>query len=241
MENETKALERRPVNESLTDVFLDPDRFEQLQRAAKVFSSSPLIPAHMREQPANCIIALALAREMGESPLTVMQSIYFVSGKAGWSATYMIARANRAGVFRGRINWRVTGKGDGLSVTAYAVLGDTGEVVEATADMAMASAEGWTKNAKYRNMPETMLRYRSATMLIRWYCPEVMLGYRTADELDDEPEQATERPRRALSGRRAPIDLSAVVAADVVDVVPEADPDVREAEESDVIADGRLL
>ncbi len=49
----------------------------------------------------------------------------------------------------------------------------------------MAEAAGWTKNPKYRSMPEHMLRYRSATLLIRLYAPEVMHGYSTAAELRD--------------------------------------------------------
>ena len=171
--------------QSLISVFLDPSKFEQLQRAAKVFSASPLVPDHMRKEPANCIIALALAGEMRENPLVVMQHIHFVSGKAGWSAQYMIARANKSGIFKGRINWRVEGKGDSLSVTAYATLTDTGEEVTATADMAMAKKENWVKNAKYQSMPEVMLRYRSATFLVRWHCPEVMFGYQTIEEVED--------------------------------------------------------
>lgn len=202
-------------------IFLDAARFEQLQRAARVFSASPLVPEHMRKEPANCIIALALAMEMDENPLVVMQNIYFVSGKAGWAAQYMIARANRSGVFRGRINWRVTGKGDGLRVTAFATLAETGEKVEAEASMEMAHAEGWTRNSKYKSMPETMLRYRSATLLIRWYAPEVMLGYHTADEIED-----TSTGPRAAAGR--PIDLSDMLRKadgpadeDVIDVPSE--------------------
>jgi hypothetical protein len=50
--------------------------------------------------------------------------------------------------------------------------------------MAMAEAEGWTKNPKYRTMPDQMLRYRSATMLIRLFAPEVMMGLPVAEEID---------------------------------------------------------
>jgi hypothetical protein len=96
----------------------------------------------------------------------------------------MIAKANRSGVFARRINWRVEGEGKNLRVTAFATLTDSGEPVEATASMAMAEAEGWTKNPKYRTMPDQMLRYRSATMLIRLFAPEVMMGLPVADEID---------------------------------------------------------
>jgi len=158
---------------------------------ARMFAISPLVPQHLRAggievAEANCFIALHLAKAMNENPMVVLQNIHIVNGKAGFSSQYMIARANASGVFKGRINWRIDRSNpQNLSVTAYAVLADTGEVVEAPVDMNMATAEGWTKNAKYKTMPEVMLRYRSAAFLVRWYCPDVMLGYQTAEEVED--------------------------------------------------------
>jgi hypothetical protein len=163
----------------------DPNTFEQAQRIGKMFASSVLIPEHLRGKLPDVTIALMMARRLGEDPLIVMQNIHVVSGKAGWSAQYIIARTNRSGVFKGRINWREEGRGDGLAVTAFAVLADTGEEVSFTASMQMAKDEGWTKNPKYRSMPQLMLRYRSATFLVRLYAPEVMLGVPTIEEVED--------------------------------------------------------
>lgn len=175
--------------------------FELMQREAKLFSNSPLIPDHLRkggpeQAMANCYIALKMAKTMGEDPLVVLQNIHIVSGKAGFASQYMIARANSSGVFKGRINWRVEHRNtDNLSVTAFAALADTGEEVSFTCDLPMARAEGWTKNPKYKSMPEVMLRYRSAAFLVRFYAPDVMLGYHTADEWEDV----------AAAGRAGPV------------------------------------
>lgn len=168
--------------------------FELMQRRAAAFAMSPLVPEHLRPKDnpqaaiANCYICLELAKLMNESPLVVMQNIHFVKGKPGWNAAYMIARANASGYFSGGIKFKTTGKGDTLSVTASAVLKETGETVERTVDMAMAKSVGWFANEKYRQIPEQMLSYRAATFLIRLYCPQVMLGYHTADELHAMPE-----------------------------------------------------
>lgn len=167
------------------------EQFNLMQREARLFAASPLIPQHLRnggpeQAMANCYIALKLARTMGEDPLVVLQNIHIVNGKAGFASQYMIARANAAGIFHGRIDWRI--KSDdpkNLSVTAYATLKDTGQEVSVTCDMRMAEAEGWTKNPKYRSMPEVMLRYRSAAFLVRFYAPDVMLGYHTSEEVED--------------------------------------------------------
>lgn len=173
-------------------------------RLAEVMAGSQLIPPHLRGKVDDVFVALAMADQMGENPVVVMQNIYVVSGRAGWSASYMIARANTSGVFRDRIDWRVSGKGDAISVTASATLAASGQVVSMTADMAMAVAEGWTKNAKYKSMPEVMLRYRSATLLIRMYAGDVMLGMHTTDELETLPAEARVEPRERPSPLRSP-------------------------------------
>lgn len=186
--NTTKAL--APDGPTSGDIYSDGAALNHAWRVAQAFAAAQLVPKHLQGKPSDCLIALALARQLGESPLVVMQSIYIVSGKAGWSASYMIARANRSGVFKGRINWRVEGKGKDLAVTATACLAETGEEITFTCSMQMAEAEGWTSNKKYQSMPELMLRYRSATMLIRLYAPEVMLGYHTVEELETiQPER----------------------------------------------------
>lgn len=164
--------------------------FGLMQRQARMFAMSPLVPEHLRkgtaeQAMANCYIAMTIADRMGEDRMTVMQNIHIVHGTAGFKAQYMIARANASGVFQDGIDWEVSGQGKALSVTAFATLAKTGKRVEITCDMAMATAEGWTKNSKYQTMPEIMLRYRSATFLVRMYAPQVMLGYQTVEEVQD--------------------------------------------------------
>ena len=188
-----------PAQAHYADVFSDPVAFDHAQRVAKVFASSKLVPPHMQGNIADCLIALQIARRLNEEPLTVMQNIYIVSGRPGWYTSYMISRANRAGVFTGRITWETTGSGETLSVTAKAVLADSGEPVTATCDYHMAKADGWTNNAKYRSMPEHMLRWRSAAMLIRLYAPEVMLGMPAVEELETmKPMKDVTPPTQAM-------------------------------------------
>lgn len=169
---------------------MDPAKFDHMVRVGRMLGMSPLVPKHLREggpdaATANGVLVLNMAERLGEDPLTVAQNIYFVNGSPGWNATYMISKANQHGVFLNPIDWEISGAGDDLKVTAYGVLSATDKRVEVSASMEMAKAEGWTRNSKYKSMPEQMLRYRSATMLIRLYCPEVMVGVPSVVELDD--------------------------------------------------------
>src|SRR6185369_8249738 len=88
------------------------ENFQLMQRKARMFSMSPLVPDHLRkgtpeQAMANCYIALTLAEAMGEMPLIVMQNIHVINGKAGFAAKYMIARANASGKFKDDLDWDI--------------------------------------------------------------------------------------------------------------------------------------
>jgi hypothetical protein len=60
-------------------------------------------------------------------------------------------------------------------------------------DMAMAKAEGWIDKtgSKWKTMPQLMLRYRAATFFGRVYCPEILMGMHTEEEVEDFTDMAT--------------------------------------------------
>ena len=80
-----------------------------MQRAAKLLSSSTLVPAAYRahdekkgDNPnalANCVVALNMANRVGADPLMVMQNLYIVEGRPSWSSQWIIAAINGCGRF----------------------------------------------------------------------------------------------------------------------------------------------
>lgn len=210
----------------------EAERFEIQRRRANSMANSVLFPEHLRKGTheqnfANALLVLSLAEELKENALVLAQNIYIVSGKAGWASTYLIAKANASGKFSDPIDWEVKGSGDSLEITAFATVAKTQRRVQATVSMKMAKAEGWTKNSKYNSMPEQMLRYRSATLLFRLYCPELLLGMRTADELEDiapAPTVAHVNRVAALESRLLPQNAAAEVVDDEGEIHPAKEP-----------------
>ena len=208
-------------------LLMDPTRFDQAQRVGNMMALSPLFPEHLRKGGnnvalANAVLVQDMADRLSRPPLEVAQNIYFVSGKPGWSTSYLIGLANESGKLKESINWEVKGKGDSLEVRAFAKL-TSGAKIEYTVSMEMAKAEGWTKNPKYRSLPELMLRYRSATALIRLFLPEITMGVPSQEEVLDEPTMRDITPQTSS----APADTGSMVAeeeipeAEVEDVTPE--------------------
>lgn len=180
--------------------------FDLDNRKAKMLAASVLFPEHLRkgspeQNIANALTVVSLARELNENPLVLAQHIYLVHGKAAWSSSYLIAKANASGKFSDPIDWEIKGSGESMEVTAFAKVASTGRRVAVSVSMKMAKAEGWSTKPgnKYASMPELMLRYRSATMLFRLYCPEVMLGMRAVEEIEDIANTAESFPTRTAS------------------------------------------
>ena len=167
---------------------------ERLWQMSQYLAASEVVPAHFRNKPESVFPMLQLAIELQASPLTVLQNTFMISGKPGFSAKLAVSLCNRAKKFAGPIRWKVE-KGDkpeDLTVTAYAPTYD-GDTVDVTVDMRMAASEGWTKNPKYKTIPEMMLRWRSASWLINLYCPEILLGMEAFEqETQPQPQRVVE-------------------------------------------------
>lgn len=220
----------------------DGAAFEHIWRVAKAFSCSRMVPQHFQGKPEDCMVALMMAQQLEVNPLLALQNLQVVNGRAGFSASFAIGLANQRGPFAGPITWTSEGQGDDLTVTARAVVQATGEEVLVPVSMATAKAEGWTKNPKYRSMPEQMLRYRSAVWLIRLHCPEVLLGLATDEEIWSnnqvqasrgvKPVQVVDQTPAAPSGNIVEqLNQQIRASAEAVDVSEVASPTTPQAVE----------
>lgn len=171
--------------------FETSDAFAHLQRVARVFNNSTLVPVQFQGEPnyGNVVIALNMATRLGADPMAVLQNLYVVHGKPGWSAQFVVACVNTCGRFT-PLQFALTGTPgtDDRTCIAWATNKAGGERLESPAvSIAIAKKEGWfsKSGSKWQTMPELMLRYRAATFFGRLYAPDVLLGMRTVDEIID--------------------------------------------------------
>lgn len=201
--NETKKTDIQKA--APTDALPSKQQFNLLVRRAQAYAASKLVPVQFQGEAnvPNCIMALELADRLGISELAVMQHLYVVHGKPGWSSTFLIACINASRKFS-PLRFEVRDgekKSDGNRkyqdriCIAWALDRETNDRLESPpVSIEMAHLEGWaTKSgSKWQTMPELMLRYRAATLFARLYAPEITLGFKSAEELEDaEPVRAT--------------------------------------------------
>lgn len=208
----TSLAEIKKANASLPPdtqaSFFTVGGFDLMQRGAHLLASSTLVPAAYRNEVedkktgmliknpnamSNCVLALNMAQRIQADPLMIMQNLYIVEGRPGWSSQFVIASINACGKFS-PLRFTVTDKGtkevewttvvwDGpqgqrrkrevqhkatiqnRECTAWAIEKATGERLEGpSVSMEMAVAEGWF--GKNGSKWQTM--------------PDVMLRYRAA-------------------------------------------------------------
>jgi hypothetical protein len=167
--------------------------FEMLQRQAKMFSASTLVPKDFQGNIANCAIAINIAKRLGTDPFMTIQNVDIIHGRPSFRATFLIAMVNSAGRFE-PLQFKMEGEEGkpSRSCVAWTKSKPEGTPLEGPKiTLEMAKAEGWsTKNgSKWQTMPELMLRYRAAAFFARLYAPDITLGMMTAEEVADTVER----------------------------------------------------
>ena len=196
MEQEKNEIAVNPQQAEVVSAFTSPAMFDHLQRVARMYAQSAIVPAQFQmknpndvQALANCVIALDMSIRMKANPLMIMQNLYNVHGNPGWSSKFLIACLNGCGKFS-PLRYKYDGEPntDEWSCRAYAIDKATGEELSGAAvSIGMAKKEGWYSKAgsKWQTMPELMLQYRSAAFFQRAYAPEISMGLNTVEENED--------------------------------------------------------
>lgn len=117
MEKQENQLVVQQPTQVAFNIF-DPQQFETMQRACKMFANSELVPDMYKisdKNPenkaiANCMIALSISTRIQADPLMVMQNLIIIYGRPSWSSKFLVATVNTCGRFN-PLQYRFTEKG----------------------------------------------------------------------------------------------------------------------------------
>ena len=88
--------------------FSSIQEFNDSHQMADALAHSSFVPAKFRGNLPNCIQALGISARLGVDPLSVMNALYEVHGKIGFSSKFLIATVNASGKFD-PIRWKFFG------------------------------------------------------------------------------------------------------------------------------------
>ncbi len=180
------------------------ERYQKGLQMAEMLCKSDLVPASYKNNVPNTMIALSMAGRLEMDPMTVMQNLHIIKGKPSWSSSFIIACINSCGRFS-PLNFVFEGeeKTDDFGCRAVAMDVKTNKMCKGTlVTWKMVKSEGWfskkdkngRETSKWQTMPELMFQYRAAAFFGRVFCPDLLHGMHSNEEVVD----ITARPVSSL-------------------------------------------
>lgn len=190
MSEEIIKAENTAVTEKSAPLdYMSGDALNRAYKNAVILAKSDLVPEMYKGRADNVLLAMDMASRTGFSLMQVMQNLYIVRGKPGWSGSFCMSAIKASGLYEWVKYVKVGEPGtDSEGVMVQAKDKSTGEVVNGpVVDWATVKAYGWhTKpGSQWKMAPELMFKYRAAAFFARTECPEVLQGVQTQEELKD--------------------------------------------------------
>ncbi|VUC80659.1 putative exodeoxyribonuclease VIII [Raoultella terrigena] len=198
-------------------ILTNGELFNRLLKISEVMANSGnFVPEHYRGKPDSCMAVVMQAARWGMDPFAVAQKTFIVgnSGVLGYEAQLVNAVINAMAPTKDRIHFEWFGAWEnivgrfvektssqnkkyiapgwnlkdeaGVGVRAWATLKGESEPRELVLMLSQAQVRNSTL---WATDPRQQLAYLAVKRWARLYCPDVILGVYTADEIDEREEK----------------------------------------------------
>ncbi|MCU4350186.1 RecT family recombinase [Acinetobacter ursingii] len=205
--------------------------------AARMATSKITTPKHLQGNEGDCMAIIMQAMQWGMNPYAVAQKTHLVNGTLGYEAQLVNAVITARAPVKERLHFewygdwsKVNGKDDKsptLGVRVSATL--RGENAPRVIDISMAQVGPVRNSPLWVADPRQQIAYLATKRWARLYCPDVILGVYTPDEviereeLDVTPVQSTVKKHQGSSGLKAQMAERAQSQETVIDMAPNFD------------------
>ncbi|MER1978832.1 RecT family recombinase [Pseudocitrobacter faecalis] len=198
--NIVTAEQQAPNTISASNAVFNVQALGQLTAFADLMAQSAVtVPKHLAGKPADCMAIVMQAMQWGMNPYAVAQKTHLVNGVLGYEAQLVNAVISSSSAIVGRFHYeyggdweKIAGKKDnrdelGLFIRVGAVLRGEEEI---TWGENIYLADITTRNSPlWKTAPKQQIAYLALKYWARLYCPEVILGVYSPDEVDLHAEK----------------------------------------------------
>ena len=169
---------------------LTPSNMAEAMQFAETMAVSAFCPKAFQHKPADIVVAVQWASEVGLAPLAAMQSMAVINGKPSLYGDGMMALIVGHPEYVSHKEWR---EGDEAFCTIVRMR--YGEKVETTRSFSMGQAKraGLLSKAPWRQYTERMLQMRARGFAARDSFPDALSGMVIKEEAEDYPT-ASDKP-----------------------------------------------
>lgn len=176
---------RPPV--ALTDVDSWAQQMQPIVWLAERIADTEFVPRSLRSVPA-VTAAILYGRELGLPPMTALTNTHVIEGKPSMSAEAMRAMVVSQG------HELVFVRASGAECVMRGRRRDSEHWTELAWTIDMARAAGLLGKTNWKSYPRAMLIARCTADLCRMIFPDVILGFRSVEEMTDLGNEETDAP-----------------------------------------------
>ena len=194
------AAEQTPNTISASNAVFNVQALGQLTAFAELMAQSAVtVPKHLAGKPADCMAIVMQAMQWGMNPYAVAQKTHLVNGVLGYEAQLVNAVISSSSAIVGRFyyeyggDWeKIAGKKDGRDELGLFIR--VGAVLRGENDITWGEniylADITTRNSPlWKTAPKQQIAYLAVKYWARLYCPEVILGVYSPDEVEPRTEK----------------------------------------------------
>lgn len=194
------AAEQTPNTISASNAVFNVQALGQLTAFAELMAQSAVtVPKHLAGKPADCMAIVMQSMQWGMNPYAVAQKTHLVNGVLGYEAQLVNAVISSSSAIVGRFHYeyggdweKIAGKKDGRDELGLFVR--VGAVLRGETDITWGEniylADITTRNSPlWKTAPKQQIAYLAVKYWARLYCPEVILGVYSPDEVEPRTEK----------------------------------------------------
>lgn len=217
-ENKTQMIDN-------ISILTNGELFERLRTLSTVMANSgAFVPDHFRDKPDACMAVVMQAARWGMDPFAVAQKTHIVSGALGYEAQLINAVITKMSPTKDRLHYdwfgpwekiigrfveRTNGQGKKYIAPGWDLKDEAGVGVRVWATMKgeeeprelviMLSQAQVRNSTLWASDPRQQLAYLGVKRWARLYCPDVILGVNSADEVEPRTEKEINPPPQRVS------------------------------------------
>lgn len=205
--------------------------------AARMATSKITTPKHLQGNEGDCMAIIMQAMQWGMNPYAVAQKTHLVNGVLGYEAQLVNAVITARAPVKERLHFewygdwsKVNGKEDKSSDKGVRVSATLrGETEARVIDISMAQVGSVRNSPLWAADPRQQIAYLATKRWARLYCPDVILGVYTPDEViereevDITPKTEVVQKHQGTKALKAQMESRQNKDETIIDMAPEFD------------------
>jgi hypothetical protein len=237
-------MNAQPSTMNSVSMMFSADGMDRIMKFAELMSAGRVsVPVHFQNKPSDCMAIVMQSMRWGMDPFVVAQKTHVINGTLGYEAQLVNAVVTSSTAVQGRFHFEYGGEWEKIGGVAPDKRDESGLFIRVGAILRGETEITWgepvyladvkTRNSPlWKTQPKQQIAYLGIKYWARLYCPEVILGVYTPDEVEQRTEKEVNPPahRASVTQMSASENRGNVVAEQKPAAEPTADNFGLEAE-----------